>query len=254
MDKSLIDDSSYSTPKCSPNTLSPSHTSSPRHDTAEKDRRGIKAGPSAVGTDKAQRSNEEAEADDETDGLGRCRKKGGALERPLKKRGRSITATQPPLKRRARRPRISSLLLSPSSSENESEMRAGRNNGSLIPAKEDGASNFRTPTSSVLSAGPEHESSKHFEEASKEHAASQTGSSPPSRSRITALEEQDWEITKIVGKRRAGKGFEYRVEWKDTWLPKSELKNARRLLQEFEARGRLQRDLDLHGPARTARG
>ncbi len=30
----------------------------------------------------------------------------------------------------------------------------------------------------------------------------------------TALEEQEWEITKIVGKRRAGKGYEYKVRWR----------------------------------------
>lgn len=44
-----------------------------------------------------------------------------------------------------------------------------------------------------------------------------------------------WEIRKVVGKKRAGKGFEYRVRWKDTWLHRSELGNAQRLLQEYEA-------------------
>ena len=238
MNKSLIDDSSSSTPKRPPNFALPLYKSSPRHDTAAEDRRRISAGPSAAGTDEAQRSIEEAEADDESDVLGRLRKKGGALGRPSKKRGRPVTGTQAPLKRRARRPRISLLLSSSSSSEDESEIRVDANNDSLVPAKQDGSSNFRTPTSSVLSTGLENESPKHLEQVSKRHVGSQRGSSPPSWSRNRALEEQDWEITRIVSKRRTGTGFEYRVKWKDTWLPKSELKKARRLLREFEARGR----------------
>ena len=67
----------------------------------------------------------------------------------------------------------------------------------------------------------------------------------PSPARAPALEEEgeeeEWEIRKIVGKRRAGKDNEYRVRWKDTWLSKSELGNAQRLLKEFEARFRAQR-------------
>ena len=57
-----------------------------------------------------------------------------------------------------------------------------------------------------------------------------------SEARSSVLEEEEWEIRKIIGKRRAGKGYEYKVRWKDTWLPRNELGNARRVLQEFEAR------------------
>ena len=59
--------------------------------------------------------------------------------------------------------------------------------------------------------------------------------SQPSPAPTPALEEEDWEIRKIVGKRRVGKGYEYKVRWKDTWLARSELGNALRLLKEFEA-------------------
>ncbi len=59
------------------------------------------------------------------------------------------------------------------------------------------------------------------------------------------LEEQ-WGIKKIVGRRRVGKGVEYKVRWDDTWLPTSELGNAQRLLQEFEAQRRAQRGLKPH--------
>lgn len=56
--------------------------------------------------------------------------------------------------------------------------------------------------------------------------------SPQSQIQNTALEQQEWEIAEIVGKKRAGKGYEYRVHWKDTWLRKNELGNAQRLLKE----------------------
>ena len=78
--------------------------------------------------------------------------------------------------------------------------------------------------------------------------------SPQSQAQNTALEEQEWEITKIVSKRRAGKGFEYKVHWKNTWLPKSELGNARRLLQEFEAQYRAQPGPKPHRPTRAGKG
>lgn len=58
----------------------------------------------------------------------------------------------------------------------------------------------------------------------------------PSEAQTCVLEEEEWEIRKIVGKRRVGKGYEYKVRWRDTWLPRSELGNAQRVLQEFEAR------------------
>ncbi len=45
------------------------------------------------------------------------------------------------------------------------------------------------------------------------------------------LEEQEWEITKIVGKRRVGKVYEYKVRWRSTWLPRRELGNAQQLLE-----------------------
>ena len=59
------------------------------------------------------------------------------------------------------------------------------------------------------------------------------------------VEVQEWEVTKILDKRETRSGTEYRVRWKSTWLPRSELGNARRLLREYEAKGRAQ-----HGPKR----
>ena len=55
------------------------------------------------------------------------------------------------------------------------------------------------------------------------------------------VEEEEWEISKIIGKRRAGRSCEYKVRWRSTWLPRSELGNAQQLLQEFEAQVRAQR-------------
>ena len=54
-------------------------------------------------------------------------------------------------------------------------------------------------------------------------------------------EEDEWEIVKIVGKRRTRSGYKYNVRWKNTWLPRRELENALKLLHGFEVRGRAQR-------------
>jgi len=88
-------------------------------------------------------------------------------------------------------------------------------------------------------------------------ASSPSGNTPllPQQSEASplVLEEEEWEIRSILGKRRAGTGYEYKVRWKDTWLPKSELGNAQRLLQEFEAKGRVQHGGKRIGLARTGR-
>jgi len=51
-----------------------------------------------------------------------------------------------------------------------------------------------------------------------------------------AFEHEELEVRSVVGKRRMGQGYDYRVRWKDTWLPKSELGNIRRLLGRRERR------------------
>ena len=66
--------------------------------------------------------------------------------------------------------------------------------------------------------------------------------------------EEEWEIARIVGKRRRGKGYEYKVCWKKTWLPESELGNAQELLREFEANHQPQRGRKRGRPARTDKG
>jgi len=45
----------------------------------------------------------------------------------------------------------------------------------------------------------------------------------------------------MVGKRRRGKGYEYKVCWKKTWLLERELGNAQELLREFKAKRQAQR-------------
>jgi hypothetical protein len=57
----------------------------------------------------------------------------------------------------------------------------------------------------------------------------------------STLNEEEWEIVRIVGKRRRGKGYEYKVCWKRTWLRECELGNAQELLREFEAIRQAQR-------------
>lgn len=88
-------------------------------------------------------------------------------------------------------------------------------------------------------------------------ASPPSASTPPSpqqsQARTSILEEEEWEIRRIVGKRRAGKGYKYRVRWENTWLPESELRNAQRLLKELETRRRAQRGYRQGGPARKDR-
>lgn len=59
------------------------------------------------------------------------------------------------------------------------------------------------------------------------------------------MDEQEWEILRIVGKRRKGTVYEDKRYWKRTWLHERESENAQELLREFEAkrrkRGRLAR-------------
>ena len=80
-----------------------------------------------------------------------------------------------------------------------------------------------------------------------DHGAETVGSPPSattpppprqSEAGLSLLEEEEWEVRRILGKRWVEKGSEYKVRWKDTWLPRSQLANAQRLLQEFEARHR----------------
>ena len=40
----------------------------------------------------------------------------------------------------------------------------------------------------------------------------------------------EWEIARIVGRRRTRKGIEYELDWRKTWKPESELGNAQRLI------------------------
>lgn len=71
-------------------------------------------------------------------------------------------------------------------------------------------------------------------------AATLPSSEQPQDQGGSALDKEDWEIVKILGKRRTGRCNEYKVRWKSTWLRRSELGNAQRLLEEFEAKGQAQ--------------
>jgi len=70
----------------------------------------------------------------------------------------------------------------------------------------------------------------------------------------SALYEEEWEIVRIVGKRRRGKGYEYKVCWKKTWLLERELGNAQELLREFKVERQAQRGGKRGRPARADKG
>lgn len=56
----------------------------------------------------------------------------------------------------------------------------------------------------------------------------------------SVLDEEEWGIVRIVGKRRRRNGYKYKVCWKTTWLLERELGNAHELLAEFEVRRQAQ--------------
>jgi len=64
-------------------------------------------------------------------------------------------------------------------------------------------------------------------------------------------EKKDWEIVKIVDKRWTSRGCEYMVRWKNTWMSDSELRNAARLVREFDAQVKGQRGGKRNRPARV---
>jgi len=70
----------------------------------------------------------------------------------------------------------------------------------------------------------------------------------------SALDEEEWEIVRIVGKRRREKGYEYKVCWKKTWLLERELGNAQELLREFKVKRQAQRGGKRGRPARADKG
>ncbi len=56
------------------------------------------------------------------------------------------------------------------------------------------------------------------------------------------IEKQKWEVTKILDKREIRSRTQYRVRWKSTWLSRSELENAQKLLWEYETKDRAQHE------------
>jgi hypothetical protein len=57
---------------------------------------------------------------------------------------------------------------------------------------------------------------------------------PQSAAPVTDPNHQ-WEIRKIIGQKMVGCERHYRVEWKDTWMPESELAGAKELVDAFTA-------------------
>lgn len=51
-----------------------------------------------------------------------------------------------------------------------------------------------------------------------------------------ALHEKEWEIVRIVDKRRREKNYEYKMCWKKTWLRECKLENTQKLLRDFKAK------------------
>ena len=50
----------------------------------------------------------------------------------------------------------------------------------------------------------------------------------PNQYDTAQVEELEWEIRKITGKRRTSLGWEYEVVWARSWVPQNELGNAQK--------------------------
>lgn len=256
---------------CSQTSQPPSQTSPPGHkhspsltahsqtqNATEKAPSDTTKGPSTSESDKAKLNDTDTEADDEGDRPDKLHKLANISPHSKRKRARLVSGEDAPLKRRGQRPRLSSLS-SPLSSEEDTDLEVESDICDPVPAKSKGTSNSRTSASSAFSSScgrifTSNDSSKKIGFGTKQCPASPTTLSQQFQIQCTALEEQEWEVSRIVDRRWAHKGYEYKVRWMDTWLPKSELGNARRLLREFEARGRLQRGRELRRPACKVKG
>jgi len=76
----------------------------------------------------------------------------------------------------------------------------------------------------------------------------------PSEALTLAFEHEELEVRSVVGKRRMGQGYDYRVRWKDTWLPKSELGNIQRSIREARTKAAAalaNKDWDAEGKERA---
>ena len=69
------------------------------------------------------------------------------------------------------------------------------------------------------------------------------GPVPPARAPVFSIEEPEFEVEKILGKRLSRNKIEYLVAWKGynvwdaTWEPISNLDNCKKLVEPFERSG-----------------
>lgn len=83
--------------------------------------------------------------------------------------------------------------------------------------------------------GSDQNSGSEVDNPSPKERQDQRTSTPKRRQgqRGSVSHREEWEIEKIVGKRRTRRGNEYKVRWQDTWLLESDLGSAQELLQQF---------------------
>ena len=212
---------------------------------------GTTKGPSAIEIHGASWNDTAVEVENKGEGPSKARRVADYSPYLKRKRARLDAGKNAFLKRRGQCPWLSSvssssLSLSSSSSssslpEDETRSEVRSDVGSHIPAKLNGAAHSQTFGSSPLSNSCEKKSnpgglSKTTDSSPEGRSTSQVVLSFLSQAPGIVSDGQEWEITEIVDRRRIGKDYEYKVCWKDTWLPQSELGNARRLLRKFDAR------------------
>jgi hypothetical protein len=62
-----------------------------------------------------------------------------------------------------------------------------------------------------------------------------TGLEGPQSAAPATDPNHQWGIRKIIGQKMVGRERHYRVQWKDTWMPESELAGAKKLVDTFTA-------------------
>ncbi|KAL9124397.1 MAG: hypothetical protein Q9217_006269, partial [Psora testacea] len=236
-----------------PNTFSPNRStllSTPGKQTRGSkggNREGLAPDPSTVGHKKNSWHGQEAEADnkeeDKEKHSGNGDKKNTSSLGSTKKRRPSAVEGKSGLQRRVKRRRCSS--------PNRDEAVRSQDNIFAVQDQDlDIQADGTSPDSK--SVKPEIHNA-----TIPRGPASGTATSPPALEQAQGpgdaaqVEEPELEFIKILDMRETVSGTEYMIRWKNTWLPKSELGNARKLLRKFEAKNRARHGRKQGKPART---
>ena len=158
-----------------------------------------------------QQDNEAGMADEEERFSGDRDRNTPPLPYPTKKRPLSTAGEKAHMKRPIKRRHLSSAPLSQSQAPPRTDLYDGCGTASLSTGSLNSVANTPCPLE-------------------------------PSRGQAYPThEDEEWETLRILSKRQIGESYEYKIQWRNTWLPKSALENAQALLKNFEAKSQAKR-------------